>query len=157
MAKKRLPAGWIILIVLLAIFIILQFFGINRSVPQTDPNKDFMAVANPPQEIQALMHDACYDCHSNETKYPWYSHIQPGGWFMQNHIDEAREHMNFSEWGDNSTDTQMDKLKHSANMVKRKKMPLKSYLFLHPEARLTDEEIGTLSDWFNNYRESLSK
>ncbi len=148
MAKKKFPVGRIILILILILFFGIQFFGINRSVPQTDPSEDLMAITDPPSEIQALIHDACYDCHSYQTEYPWYSYVQPVSWFLQNHIDEAREHMNFSEWGEYSKDQQQSKFKHSGGMVAKEKMPLKSFKIEHPEARLTDEEIKMLSNWF---------
>ncbi|HYW96155.1 MAG TPA: heme-binding domain-containing protein, partial [Bacteroidales bacterium] len=125
-------------------------------VPQTDSSKDFMSIASPPQEIQALIHEACYDCHSFETQYPWYSYIQPVSWFLQGHIDEAREHMNFSEWAKYSIDTRKEKMEHASKMVSNRKMPLWSFRIEHPEARLTDQEIKTLANWFDQRRERLS-
>ena len=155
MAKKKLSAGWIILIIAAVIFLGIQFFGINRSVPSTDPNLDLMAVAQPPENVKNLIHQGCYDCHSYETKYPWYSHVQPVSWFLQDHIDEAREHMNFSKWGDYSPDVRREKLEHAGKMVKNRKMPLWSFRIEHPEARFTDQEIQTLSNWFKERRDAL--
>ncbi len=155
MANKKLSAGWIIVIIAAAIFIGIQFFGINRSVPSTDPGLDLMSVATPPERVRYLIHQGCYDCHSYETKYPWYSYIQPVSWFLQNHIDEAREHMNFSKWGTYSTDVRRDKLEHAGEMVEKRKMPLWSFRLEHPEARMTDKDIKTLTTWFSQRRDAL--
>ncbi len=155
MAKKKRSIGWIILIIVVVAFIFIQFFGIKRSVPQTDPALDIMAMTNPPEEVQNLLHQGCYDCHSYETVYPWYSHVQPVGWFLESHIDGAREHLNFSEWGKYNKGTQENKLKHAARMVEKGKMPLKSYKLEHPGARFTQAEIDTLTTWFSSRQKML--
>ncbi len=149
MANKKRKIIWIVVIILVAVFIFIQFFGIDRSVPATDPSLDLMTVTNPPERVQYLIHQGCYDCHSYETQYPWYSYVQPVSWFLRGHIKEARDHMNFSIWGQYSADTQKDKLKHAARMVKSRKMPLWSFRIEHPEARMTDADIDTLDNWFN--------
>jgi len=83
-------------------------------------------------ETRALARRACFDCHSNETVWPWYSHVAPMSWLVQHDVDEARHEMNFSEW-----DRPQDGADHAAKMVSRGKMPLRQYLLMHPQARLT--------------------
>ncbi len=155
MAKKRLART--ILIILVGIFLLIQFFGINRSVPPTDPALDLMAVTQPPERIEYLIHQGCYDCHSYETEYPWYAYVEPVSWFLQSHITEAREHMNFSEWGNYSMNQRQKKFEHAARMVKNRKMPLWSFRIEHPEARLTDGQIDTLSHWFSMNEQKIGE
>jgi hypothetical protein len=82
--------------VLLVVFIILQFFRIDKTNPPVDKNMDFLTIKKTPENVSTLIKSACYDCHSNETIYPWYSNIQPFGWFLKDHIDEGRRELNFS-------------------------------------------------------------
>jgi hypothetical protein len=88
---------------------------------------------------RALADRACFDCHSNQTRWPWYSHVAPMSWLVQNHVDEGRHELNFSEWGRNS------EADEAAETVRSGEMPPKSYLLLHPEARLTDAEREQLA------------
>ena len=83
---------------------------VDRSVPQEiDKQNDLIAMTDPSQEIVSLLHTACYDCHSYETKYPWYAYTAPTKWFMQKHVNEGREHLNFSIWGNYSQDKKSHK------------------------------------------------
>jgi len=89
-------------------------------------------------ETRALAVRACYDCHSNETKWPWYSHIAPVSWLVQNHVDEGRGKLNFSEWGRPQEGAE------AVEAVQEGEMPLRSYLLTHPEARLSPAEYEAL-------------
>ncbi|MBL9017964.1 MAG: heme-binding domain-containing protein [Myxococcales bacterium] len=88
---------------------------------------------------RALAQRACFDCHSNETSWPWYSHVAPASWLVQNHVDEGRRVLNFSEWG-----RPQDEADEAAQEVREGEMPPRSYLILHPEARLTAAERDQL-------------
>ena len=135
-------------LVIIVVLLIMQFFGIDKENPAVDPSVEFMSVVNPPQDIADMMKAACYDCHSHETKYPWYTNIAPLSWWIGHHIEEGRAELNFSEWGNYPADKAAHKAEESGEEVEEKHMPLKSYLITHSEAKLNDEQIERLSRWF---------
>lgn len=143
--------------VILIIFIGIQFVPVDRSTPPADPYSDFIRVAGPPAEIEVILKNACYDCHSYDTDYPWYGSIAPVSWWIQGHIDHAREEMNFSTWADYSQRRADHKLEEAAELVDAEEMPLPSYTYGHPEARLTDEQRNALTKWFITYREEMNR
>ncbi len=104
---------------------------------------------NMPPEVSNLLKSSCLDCHSNITRYPWYSNIQPAAWFLANHIKEGKEKLNFSEYTNQRIAAQHHKFEEIAEMVKEKEMHLPSYTWFgfHPEAKLTDAERETLIIW----------
>lgn len=140
------------LYLLLAAFVVIQFFRIDKTNPPVEQTKDFLSVTNAPDEVANLMKAACYDCHSNETKYPWYTNIAPFSWYIADHIEHARKHLNFSIWGEYPEKRQMHKLKECGEEVEEKEMPLESYLIMHGEAELTGEQRELLEDWFQSLR-----
>ncbi len=146
-----------ILLGLALLLIVLQFFGPDTSVPEYDHSKDFLSVYQPPKEISAILQSACYDCHSYQTNYPWYSSIVPVSWWLQNHIDEGRDEFNLSLWTDYSADRADHKLEEAIELVKAEEMPLPSYTWIHSDARLSDQERRELSAWFSSLREELQK
>jgi len=127
----------ILVIVLLVGFLLIQLVPFGRA-------HDNPAVVSEPNwdspETRALAERACFDCHSNESVWPWYSNVAPVSWLVQDHVDEGRAHINFSDWI-NSGD--VDEL---SEVVEKGEMPLASYLLLHPEAKLTDAERAALAD-----------
>lgn len=141
-----------ILLGLLAIFIIMQFFRIDKTNPPSDPAKDFLAISGASPEVGSLLKNACFDCHSNYTKYPWYTNIAPASWWIKGHINEGKEHLNFSEWGDYSKKKADHKLEECYEEVEERHMPLQSYTYLHPEAKLSDEQVQLLVDFFKEQR-----
>lgn len=144
-----------ILLVLLLVFAVLQFFQIEKTNIETDPEVDFMNITSPPDEVATILKTACYDCHSEQTKYPWYTYIQPVGWWVADHIDNGRDELNFSEWGTFSYRKADHKLEEAAEYVLSEEMPLPSYTWGHAEARLTDEEREFLAAWFEDQRDIL--
>jgi hypothetical protein len=145
--KKRTR---IILLSLLAVLVVIQFFRIDKTSPKADPAKDFVAIEQPPQAVSEMLKHACYDCHSNHAQYPWYTNIQPVGWWIKGHIQGAREELNYSEWADYNNDDKPRGLKEMAEEVEKGNMPLKSYTWMHPEARLTDAQRAELAAWFKS-------
>lgn len=145
-----------IIIVVLAIFIVIQFFGVNKTVPETEPSADFLNIHQPPENVESIFRSACYDCHSYDTTYPWYSNIQPVAWWLQDHINEGRDEMNLSLWSEYSYDDADHLLEEMVEMVEAEEMPLPSYTWAHSEARLTDQERETLISWAENLRASLN-
>jgi hypothetical protein len=138
----------IILWGLLAIVVIIQFFRIDKTNPESDPAMDFIAMTNPPAEVTDMLKTSCYDCHSNQAVYPWYTNIAPVSWWIKKHIDEGREHLNFSDWGNYKPGKQEHKLEELYSEVEHREMPLKSYLIIHRDAKLKDAQIREMTDWF---------
>ncbi len=140
-----------ILIVLAGLVLILQFF--RGSAPEvTDVNPDdLLATADISPEVTDILRAACYDCHSNETRYPWYSYVTPLSWFIFDHVRHGRDELNFSEWASMPQRRQKRKLKELIEEVEEGEMPLKSYTPLHSEARLSDEQKALLIEWAETY------
>lgn len=132
---------------LFAIFVIIQFFRIDTTNPEVIAENDFINVVNPPEEIATIIKTSCYDCHSNTSKYPWYSNIAPVSWWLKDHINEAREELNFSEWETFEQKRKLKKLKEAVEELEEKEMPLFSYTLTHGEAKLSDEQRKLLVDW----------
>ncbi len=135
---------------LIAGFVIIQFFRIDKTVRKADPATDFVWITNPPGEVMSLLKVACYDCHSYQTQYPWYTNVAPISWWIGHHIEEARDHLNFSIWGTYDSSDQLDLLYACADEVEKGRMPLASYTWIHGAAKLTDYQRGLLKDWFNS-------
>ena len=139
-----------ILVGLLAILLVMQLFRIDKTNPPIEAAQEFRQVMAPPHEVQQLLEVSCYDCHSHETRYPWYSNVAPFSWMLQNHVVEGREHFNFSTFGSLPADERAELLHESAEEIEKKKMPLEGYTALHPEAVLTAEQRTLLARWFRN-------
>jgi hypothetical protein len=119
----------------------IQLVPVQRSNPPVtmDMNADPAAAA--------ILRRACYDCHSNETTWPWYSYVAPVSWLVSDDVKEARSHLNFSEW-DKYEEKRRRKIKEEiVEEVGEKRMPLKIYLSLHPEAKISDEDFQTIKAW----------
>ena len=108
-----------------------------------------------PANVQSILNTACYDCHSNNTRYPWYTNVQPAGWFLAWHIRNGKRHLNFSEFEAYSKRQQRSKFKEMAVSIKDGSMPLSSYKWLHKEANLSEEQRKTLLDWTVKMKDSL--
>jgi hypothetical protein len=130
-----------IALAVLAVVVIIQFKPVTRDNPATQNEIG----ASP--EIMVILRRACYDCHSNETKWPWYSRVAPISWFVAGHVEHGRGNVNFSEWPAFDMEEEEHLFEEMEEEVEGGEMPLKSYLILHPEARLTPEERETLLRW----------
>ena len=137
-----------ILIILFVLFIIIQFFRIDQTNPPVNKGMDFLTIKQTPETIATNIRNSCYDCHSNETKYPWYTNVQPVAWFMQNHIEEGRKHLNFSIYSTYEPKRQAHKMEEAAEMVENGEMPLESYILGHSEAKLTDSQKAEMINYF---------
>ncbi len=107
---------------------------------------------NIPDDLHSIFSKACNDCHSNNTRYPWYAYIQPVGWWLNNDITEGKQKLNFNEFGKYSIAKQYKKLDDIIDESKHGDMPLKSYTLIHTDARLTDAEKEKIFAWCNNVR-----
>lgn len=141
-----------ILIALIGAFLLLQFFQIDKTNPPVDQNSDFLTLKKTPENVAQLIKSACYDCHSNETVYPWYAKVQPFGWFLKDHIDEGRRELNFSTFASYEPKRQAKKLDEAAELIENGGMPLESYTLIHKEAKLTAEQKKLLTDYFNTVK-----
>ncbi|WP_374442449.1 heme-binding domain-containing protein [Epilithonimonas sp.] len=144
-----------ILLILAVVFIFIQFFQIDKTNPPVNEGMDFLKIKDTPEPIAKIIRNSCYDCHSNESKYPFYSNIQPFAWLLKNHIDEGRQELNFSVFATYEKKRQAHKLEESAEMVERKEMPLESYQIAHPEAKLTDEQRKELAQYFKKIQKEI--
>jgi len=136
-----------VLLALVAVFVIIQFFRIDKSVPEYNAADDFLTLTAAPAEVAGLMRAVCYDCHSYETKYPWYANVAPVSWWIKGHIDEGREHLNYSTFGARSLEQRADMIEESGEVVTEGWMPLNSYKWGHSEARLSDAQRQLIGNW----------
>jgi hypothetical protein len=145
-----------ILLVSGILFIALQFvrpvLNKNSQIQMTDISK----VVTIPDTVLTLLKNACYDCHSDNTDYPWYSNIQPMGWLMTYHIKQAKGQLNFSDFGSYSQRRQLSKLDGIANSIKDDIMPLKSYKLMHKNAQLSANEKAILLNWAEQSKGTIS-
>ncbi len=125
-------------------FVIIQFFQIDKSAPSFKPENDFLAVEEVDERTQLILKEACYDCHSNETVYPWYTSVQPIAWRVAEHIEHGREHLNFSDWGMLPKSEKKHAIHEIVEVMEEGEMPLKDYTLVHAEARLTKEDQNHL-------------
>ncbi len=144
-----------ILIAVVILLVAIQFITIDKTNPPAEPGKDFVTLTNPPSELGTIIENSCYDCHSNHTKYPWYSNVAPASWLLKSHIDDGRKHLNFSTWGDYNSKKKDHKLEECIEMIKSEEMPMKGYVLLHSEAEITHEQKMFLINWFTELRDSL--
>jgi Haem-binding domain len=134
----------------------IQLIRPDRENPPVDPSKDLLALSAAPEQIQAILRRSCYDCHSNQTRWPWYSAIAPVSWLTTRDVREGRKHMNFSEWGTYPRGRQISKLESIGSEVDKGEMPLEIYLLLHRDAALSKEEKDTLLAWVYAMSDSLT-
>ncbi len=140
MAKK-------ILIGLLLLVVVMQLLQPTKNVSEGISENDISIVYAMPIDVQNVLEKKCYDCHSNNTHYPWYINIQPIGWWMASHIKDAKDHLNFSEFKTYTEKRAADKLEEMLEEIKEGEMPLKSYVWLHADAKVTPEETKAINDW----------
>ncbi|RME94736.1 MAG: cytochrome C, partial [Bacteroidetes bacterium] len=133
---------------LAAILLLIQFVPIDRSVPAINAQADFLVATDAPQAIATTIRAACYDCHSYNTTYPWYAKVAPLSFWLQSHVKGGRSELNFSNWTSYPADKAAHKLEECAEEVSERHMPLRSYTWLHPNARLSDAQVSALSQWF---------
>lgn len=142
MVKRFRFAG----LLLIAVLIILQFFQPEKnSGPST--SDDLIQVLAVPESIANVLRSSCYDCHSNQTNYPWYNRISPVSWYLSKHISMGKDELNFSNFGALEKSKQVGILSDICELTESGSMPLKSYLLIHREARMDEATIEALCDW----------
>ena len=152
--KKKITISVLIFLVFL---VIAQFIPIKKpDVPPHSVQHDFIAATAPPEPIANMIRNACYDCHSFETVYPWYAKVAPVSWWIFNHVKEGRHELNFSEWGQYNDRRKTKKMHECNKEIEHGKMPLAGYPLIHKNARLSDEQKEELRKWFDLIAEKES-
>jgi len=142
---------------LVGAFVMMQFIQPDRN-ESGQVSKDSMTLLyHAPDNVTQILQQSCANCHSNNTTYPWYTHIQPIGWWMSGHIRKGKAELNLDEFVGYSDRRRVSKLRSMKNQVKDGVMPLKSYTFIHRDARLSKEQKHQLVSWLDNTIDSLNQ
>ncbi len=144
-------------LVLAVVFLAIQFYPTPRNTGEIHGPKHIAKFVEVPAGVEAILVKACYDCHSNGTRYPWYARLQPVAWWMGTHVDDGKRHLNFSEFGGYEAKKRKTKLELSYDAVDLGHMPLPSYTWAHRDAVLTDAEKKTFLDWCETALEELGR
>lgn len=134
--------------------IIAQFFRPERNLGN-DVSRDISTVYPVPADVQQILKTSCYDCHSNHTEYPWYTNIQPVGWWLQHHINDGKHDLNFSEFASYRINKQYRRLEQTMELVQEGEMPLGSYTLIHRDAILDKAKQDILINWANSVRDTI--
>lgn len=149
--KKKIVTG--VLLVLIGI----QFIQAPANQGQAETPKDVTHVVQVPANIQHILKASCYDCHSNHTNYPWYSKVNPLGWWLNHHIDEGKSELNFSDFAQYDLKKLDHKLEETAEEVMEGHMPLPAYTWVHANANLTEDQKKQIVDWVKTERQRLGQ
>jgi heme-binding protein len=144
-----------ILLVLLVILIIIQFIHPARNVSNGDQPNNIAKLYAVPDSVKVILDKACMDCHSNNTRYVWYFKIQPVDWWLTHHINEGKGELNFDEFTNKAIRYQYNKLDESEKQVKEGEMPIDSYLWIHKDAKLSEQEKRIFMNWAESIRNEM--
>lgn len=144
-----------ILLVLLAALVIIQFIHPKKNQSEGAQPNSIATVFPVPDNVNQVLKKACNDCHSNNTRYPWYAKLQPVDWWLTDHVNDGKKELNLDEYSNRSLRYQYHKLEEIAEQVKNGEMPLESYTWVHKDAKLTDTEKNTLISWADALRDSM--
>ena len=125
----------------LMVLVAMQLVPVERTNPPVTERIEA------PVEVEAILETACFDCHSNETRWPWYARVAPASWLLTHHVEEGRAELNFSEWDDFDAEEQIDLVDRIVEVTESGEMPPWDYLLLHPEARLDARDAAVLRAW----------
>lgn len=136
-------------------FVGIQAIRPAKTNPPIDPSRTMQAATQMTPEVSALFERSCSDCHSSKTTWPWYSQVAPVSWFIVNDVNDGRKELSLSEWGTYETRRKAHKLEDICEQLEKGEMPIKSYLLLHPTAKLSDSDKQLLIEWAKQERERL--
>ncbi len=145
----------IILIGIVVIIIGIQFIPANRPANSEDLSQDLITNNQIPENIQKILKNACYDCHSEQTEYRWYAYVAPVSFLVARDVNEGREHLNFTQWEKLDKSKKAKALDEMAEEVEEGDMPMPIYLITHPGAKLSDEDKKAFNEWAENFAEQL--
>ena len=138
-----------------ATLVVNQFFPVEHNQSETIKQTDFMFVNDVPATVEQSLRVSCYDCHSNNTQYPWYNKVQPIAWFLEDHIKEGKAELNFNEWDSLSNRRKKSKLRSIIKQIESDKMPLDSYTLIHKDASFSETEKQELIKWVEQLKDSI--
>ena len=141
MWPKRIVLG------LAVVFVLIQLIRPSLQNPPIDPAKTMLSTGHVTPQVEAIFDRSCNDCHSNKTVWPWYTQVAPVSWWLVDHVHEGRRELNLSEWATYPAKKQAHKLKAICDEVHKGDMPLKTYLPMHPNAKLTDADRQAVCTW----------
>ena len=134
-------------IVIIVALLTAQFFGPEKNDGELDTVNAFIAETNPPKDVLKILNTTCFDCHSSKTNYPWYNNITPVNYWLDEHVQDGKKHLNFSEWAAYNKNQKEHILKDLKKELKSKEMPLNSYLWIHKDAKMSTEQYQIMLDW----------
>jgi hypothetical protein len=142
----------------LFVFVVIQFIRPSKNLGASAgaPANDITVLHPTPAVVKDALERACYDCHSDRTRYPWYAEIQPVGWWLANHVSDGKRHLNFSQFGTYEPKRATRKMKQTIEQLRDGEMPLTSYTWIHRDARLSDEERTALESWAQTVQERVT-
>ncbi len=146
-----------ILLSLLVLFLLIQFIPRPKKNIDANISTDITRVHSVPSNVQSVLKTCCYDCHSNNTYYPWYYNLQPVAWWLDNHIKDAKKELNFSEFASYNLARQYRKLEEISKEVKEDEMPLPSYTLIHRYAKPSTEQKLAIANWTAMLRDSMKR
>lgn len=139
-------------VTILLILIALQFYHPPRNLSQGNHTADFIKETNPSPEVRLVLQNACYDCHSDNTRYPWYNTVAPISYFLSKHVNDGKDELNFSAWDTYSVKRKSHKLEEVVEVLEKGEMPLRSYTWMHSEAQLTADQTKAVIEWAKRSR-----
>ncbi len=148
--KKKIIAGLVI------VFLVAQFFQPNKNQGDLESIDLFLLETQAPKDVQQILKQACFDCHSSATNYPWYNSITPINYWLNSHIKEGQKHFNVSKWASYSIKKKDHKLEELIEELEEGEMPLASYTWTHKEAQLTENQVQSLVDWASSVRSNYN-
>ena len=139
-----------ILVGILILLVVIQTIQPIRNISDTESPNDISKTFEVNDKVYGILKEKCYDCHSNNTRYPWYNYVQPAGWWLAAHIYEGKEHLNFSEFKTYTAKRQSHKLREIYDAVNEGWMPLETYTWIHTDAKITPEDRDVINAWIEN-------
>ena len=136
---------WLVLIV----FVVVQFFRPEKNISLDAEAHHISQKFSVPEDVRQILSTSCYDCHSNNTRYPWYYSVQPVAWWLRNHVTEAKQHLNFDEFASYRLRKQYHEFEEIIEMIDENEMPLPSYTLIHRNAALSQEQKERIIAWSN--------
>ena len=143
------------LLILLIIFIAIQFFRPEKNIHSGVEAADISRIYPVPANVDTILVHACKDCHSNNTRYPWYNKVQPVAWFMANHVKDGKRSFNLNEFASYPVWRQYDKISEVKKQIDKGDMPLSSYTWIHKDAVLTNAQKNTIETWSEGIKKQM--
>ena len=144
-----------ILLALLIILLVIQFIKPKKNIHPGPQPEDISTLYPVPADVDSILSVACKDCHSNNTRYPWYNNIQPVAWFLANHVTDGKRSFNLNEFATFPVARQYDKIEEIKKQIDKGEMPLSSYTLIHKDAVLTDAQKNTIINWSESIRKQM--